>query len=139
MRFYGGYSLRRSLKDYGWVVAIAAVVLAVIFIYSKAPAEVGVPLPGNKTIALSPGDEEITANQLCQSASRVYVRFAGPEQTGVTRVAETQDGKQSVEWVDRPLSFTATYYWQDEAGVQQSRLLEVDSDAAKCLRRSRGS
>ena len=36
MRLYGGYSLRRSFKDYGWAVAVAVSVVALVFAWQIA-------------------------------------------------------------------------------------------------------
>ena len=60
MKLYGGYSIRRSLKDYGWAAALALSVLALSFSWAafNPVAEVGNGIAG---LVHSPADVQCLA------------------------------------------------------------------------------
>lgn len=133
MRVYGGWSFRRAGKDYGWLLSLATALVAILMIYSKAPAEVGIPLPGDKTVAFSPGSNFDVAGWCKTVAETVRVEMA-PDASGVRYVAAR--GAESVEWVLNPTG-DADHYWRDSQGLMQHEGVLITEDARDCMSTAR--
>ena len=71
-----GYSLGRSLKDYGWAVALAVALFAVALVYSKVPERIGLPLPTSQDIVPATGVEGYVGSETFCKDSRTKVTVA---------------------------------------------------------------
>ena len=110
MRIYGGWSFRRAGADYGWLLAIAVSLLAVVLVYARAPTLIGAPLPATTNIVPTTGEQGYPVAELCKDTATTV---SGP---GIS----PPDSK-----------FAATYQLaRTKAGVHEVVIVNVYGDQA---------
>ena len=71
MRLYGGFSFQRSFKDYGWAVALAVAVLALLVVYTRPIPQV-IPATVDRSITVPREITEVQpADVACKGAVTV--------------------------------------------------------------------
>ena len=93
LRLYGGWSFRRAFSSYGWLVALAVAVLALVFAaYVVNPVE-----EAGDAIGFSP-DSPLVATTLC-----------GKPETVITLINQPQDRYYTAIWEEPGLRYDLTW------------------------------
>lgn len=138
MRLYGGFSVRRALKDYGWAVSLLVATLALLVALVGLP-EAGVdttPTRDDVTIKVVPasGIEGFKVALLCSDPQTRVTALPAPDTTGPTyQLLRIVNGiTETVVWVSGGGNRTASHYYDSTVG-QQSEPAVIDDDAKRCI------
>jgi hypothetical protein len=134
MRLYGGWSFRRAGKDYGWLLAVIIAILAVTVVYTKAPAQVGLPLPTKEELLPAAGVGGYNVLAFCEDPLTEVKFTISPDTEGsVTfQLTRTRDGKfESITWVSG--APTARHFEDVPGGGQIANPGVVTDKAADCI------
>lgn len=123
IRLYGGFSFRRAGKDYGWALALAAVLLALFLMYTEqAPESAGIPLPGDTKIVAPASPGLVTAIRVCKLGS-VSKR---PTEGGDLKYVAIF-GLDVIEWPDSPKG-------KQPLGLVNGEPIMLSDEVRTCLR-----
>ena len=121
LRLYGGWSFRRALSNYGWLVALAVAVLALAVVYTR-PIPAIIPATVDRSIEVP---REITEVQPADVACKGAVTVSEATQG---RFYRAELGKYVLSWTE-PL---------DKTVLTDGRALdypEADKTITDCLRK----
>ena len=139
LRIYGKWSVRMAAEHYGWLLALVAVAVALLTVYSKAPAEIGLPLPVNERIVPASGVEGFPVAIFCEDPlTRVY--FSLSPHAGTTNELERiKDGVTetvTILFAEDGRVMPGTHYYDTTVG-QRSEPAIANKAAVDCIEKKR--
>ncbi len=96
-------SILRAAEHYGWLLAIAGVIVAVVAVYTRAPQRISsdIPAPGDTSINVPNSPGNTSALTICKTG--IVTKGAG--QVHIEGTSEMQDGYSAVLGPER-LTYT---------------------------------
>lgn len=126
----------RAASNYGWLLALAVAAFAVFLVYVKAPAQVGIPLPGDVYTVPASGLEGFNVDAFCDDPETRVAVFLAPDASGTTyQLSRVRDNVPEAVVVVKSIdgeTRMAKHYYTAEAG-QQSEDAVVTEGAWTCI------